>query len=52
MAINENRNKYRNVAARGAMLFFLLNSLNKIHAFYQVRAATDTPVRSNQTANG
>ncbi len=35
MAINENRNKYRNVAARGAMLFFLLNSLNKIHAFYQ-----------------
>lgn len=33
--INENRNKYRNVAARGAMLFFLLNSLNKIHAFYQ-----------------
>ncbi|KAJ9515913.1 hypothetical protein QJQ45_016901, partial [Haematococcus lacustris] len=35
VAINENRNKYRNVAARGAMLFFLLNSLNKIHAFYQ-----------------
>ena len=36
IAINENRNKYRrNVAARGAMLFFLLNSLNKIHAFYQ-----------------
>ncbi|CAD7704939.1 unnamed protein product [Ostreobium quekettii] len=33
--INENRNKYRHVAARGAMLFFLLNSLNKIHAFYQ-----------------
>lgn len=33
--INENRNKYRPVAARGAMLFFLLNSLNKIHAFYQ-----------------
>ncbi len=35
IAINENRNKYRTVAARGAMLFFLLNSLNKIHAFYQ-----------------
>ena len=35
VAINENRNKYRSVAARGAMLFFLLNSLNKIHAFYQ-----------------
>lgn len=34
-AINENRNKYRTVAARGSMLFFLLNSLNKIHAFYQ-----------------
>lgn len=33
--INENRNKYRDVAARGSMLFFLLNSLNKIHAFYQ-----------------
>ncbi|KAK9817742.1 hypothetical protein WJX72_001478 [[Myrmecia] bisecta] len=33
--INEARNKYRSVAARGAMLFFLLNSLNKIHAFYQ-----------------
>lgn len=27
--------QYRAVAARGAMLFFLLNSLNKIHAFYQ-----------------
>lgn len=35
VAINENRDKYRNVAARGAMLFFLLNSLNNIHAFYQ-----------------
>ncbi len=35
VAININRNQYRNVAARGAMLFFLLNSLNKIHAFYQ-----------------
>jgi hypothetical protein len=34
-AINESRNRYRAVAARGAMLFFLLNSLNKIHAFYQ-----------------
>jgi dynein heavy chain, axonemal len=29
------RNKYRMVASRGSMLFFLLNSLNKIHAFYQ-----------------
>jgi hypothetical protein len=34
-AINDSRNKYRPVAKRGAMLFFLLNSLNKIHAFYQ-----------------
>eukprot|EP00884_Botryococcus_braunii_P010094 jgi/Botrbrau1/19086/Bobra.0077s0003.2 len=33
--INEARNKYKSVANRGAMLFFLLNSLNKIHAFYQ-----------------
>jgi hypothetical protein len=29
------RDRYRGVAARGAMLFSLLNSLNKIHAFYQ-----------------
>jgi dynein heavy chain len=35
IAINDSRNKYRPVAKRGAMLFFLLNSLNKIHAFYQ-----------------
>jgi hypothetical protein len=35
VAINENRNKYRTVACRGASLFFLLNSLNKVHAFYQ-----------------
>jgi dynein heavy chain len=35
VAINENRNKYRPVACRGASLFFLLNSLNKVHAFYQ-----------------
>ncbi|KIY98975.1 dynein heavy chain, partial [Monoraphidium neglectum] len=34
-AINDSRNKYRPVAQRGAMLFFLLNSLSKIHAFYQ-----------------
>lgn len=37
IAINDSRNKYRPVAERGAMLFFLLNSLNKIHAFYQYR---------------
>jgi dynein heavy chain len=30
IAINENRNQYRKVAARGAMLFFLLNSLNMV----------------------
>lgn len=33
--LNENRDRYSHIAARGAMLFFLLNSLNKIHAFYQ-----------------
>lgn len=33
--INEARNVYRDVAARGAQLFFLLNSLGKMHAFYQ-----------------
>ena len=33
--INASREKYRNVASRGAMLFFMLNSLNKIHSFYQ-----------------
>ena len=35
VAINDSRNRYRPVAERGAMLFFLLNSLSKIHAFYQ-----------------
>ena len=33
--INTAREKYRDVASRGAMLFFILNSLNKIHSFYQ-----------------
>jgi hypothetical protein len=33
--INEARNVYRGVAARGSALFFLLNSLGKMHAFYQ-----------------
>ena len=33
--INAAREKYRNVASRGAMLFFILISLNKIHSFYQ-----------------
>lgn len=33
--INEARDVYRGVAARGAQLFFLLNSLSKMHAFYQ-----------------
>ncbi len=32
--INVARDAYRGVAARGAMLFFLLQSLSKIHAFY------------------
>ena len=33
--INEARNVYRGVSARGAHLFLLLNSLSKLHAFYQ-----------------
>ena len=32
--INISREKYRVCAARGALLFFMLNSLNKVHAFY------------------
>jgi len=32
--INMSREKYRGCATRGALLFFLLNSLNKVHAFY------------------
>ena len=32
--ITEAREKYRPVASRGSLLFFLLNSLNKVHAFY------------------
>ena len=34
VVINESREKYRLVASRGSLLFFLLNSLNKVHAFY------------------
>jgi len=34
VVINESREKYRPVAARGSLLFFLLNSLTKIHNFY------------------
>jgi dynein heavy chain len=32
--INKSREKYRVAAARGSLLFFMLNSLNKVHAFY------------------
>ena len=32
--INVSREKYRVCAARGSLLFFMLNSLNKVHAFY------------------
>ena len=32
--INTSREKYRVAAARGSLLFFMLNSLNKVHAFY------------------
>ena len=33
--INIARESYRPVSARGALLFFLMNNLNKIHTFYQ-----------------
>ena len=31
--INESRENYRHVAARGSLMFFLLSELNKIHSF-------------------
>jgi len=34
LKINKSREKYRVAASRGSLLFFLLNSLNKVHAFY------------------
>lgn len=43
--INDARNVYRAVAQRGSMLFFLLNSLNKIHAFYQFSLDSFVAVR-------
>jgi dynein heavy chain len=43
--INNARNVYRPVAARGSVLFFLLNSLNKIHAFYQFSLNSFVTVR-------
>ena len=33
-SIQETSEKYRDVAARGALLFFLMNSLNRIHSYY------------------
>merc|ERR1711871_390131 len=33
-SIQETSEKYREVAARGALLFFLMNSLNRIHSYY------------------
>jgi len=35
VVINVSREKYRGVANRGSLLFFMLNSINKIHNFYQ-----------------
>jgi dynein heavy chain len=35
VTINAARETYRPVASRGALLFFLMNNLNKIHTFYQ-----------------
>ncbi len=32
--INESRENYRSVAARGSLMFFLLSELNKIHSFH------------------
>ena len=32
--INETSEKYRAVADRGALIFFLMNELNKVHSFY------------------
>jgi dynein heavy chain, axonemal len=32
--IQETSEKYRDVAARGALLFFLMNSLNRVHSYY------------------
>lgn len=33
--INDNSNAYRNAAARGSLLFFLMTELNKLHQFYR-----------------
>lgn len=33
--INETSENYRPVALRGALLYFLLGDLNKIHSFYK-----------------
>jgi len=37
--INEARESYRSVAARGSLIFFLMNNLHKIHTFYQYSLA-------------
>lgn len=34
-SINAAREKYRPIAERGALLFFVMTSLRKIHDFYQ-----------------
>lgn len=50
--INVARNAYRSVASRGSMLFFLLNSLNKIHAFYQFSLNSFVTVRNKRWIGG
>ena len=52
--INEARNVYRGVSARGSQLFFLLNSLGKMHAFYQYSLSSFVDVfeRGIDTAPG
>ncbi|EFN60095.1 hypothetical protein CHLNCDRAFT_133411 [Chlorella variabilis] len=52
--INEARNVYRGVASRGSMLFFMLNSLGRMHAFYQysLQAFVDVFERGIDAAPG
>ena len=42
--INEAREFYRKIAARSALLFFILGDLNKVHTFYHYSLAAFTQV--------
>lgn len=35
MAINETSENYRPAASRGALVFFMMNDLTRIHAYYK-----------------